>query len=583
MLAISRKQHAVTNGNLFNPSKLSGLKLWLDADNLLNQFQDNSFSSAVTVAGDNVGGWKDRFGSNNSATQSNSSRKFILRRGDIYSATKYSLDATSSRVLELNPFFGSSCSALTMVFYVRAITPKKNGILWISDNGVLSASGKYIELYSNGTNGNWHIAIDNGSTYTAKDLNTGITVNSSPQLVVLRYDGTTIKLDVGSQSYSNSVAAGAIDLSVNSIIGNYKSAGNYDANYYFDGRYYSVVAYNRSITDQELTLLKNYYQAQFGGPYGTYFATVTPSIGTATKTFTPVMTRLSSGRLFVVYTVYDGLLEHSSSVIKTAYSDNDGATWSSQTTIIDGSGIYACNNGALLQQSNGNLILTYYREVAGTTNSTVYVRISTDNGATWGSEIIMGDLLGDGSYYVPYVSGVVLDDDTLLVCCYSHSNTNKIFIAKSVDGGNNWTYIPVATGGGTGFTPYNEWTIVKTYGSNIVGIIRNETDKHLYLTRSTDNGETWSTPQDSISSTTVGFPYLAYDSGLLLLYNRDQNPYIRYSWDNGNTWKLSNVRANPVQAGYNYAFCLVSNGRQYLLSENSGTLYFSLRATGAWV
>lgn len=60
-------------GVSFNPSKISGLQLWLKAGTGL--FQNSNGTTAVTADGDPVGYWADQSGNSNHATMSTSSQR----------------------------------------------------------------------------------------------------------------------------------------------------------------------------------------------------------------------------------------------------------------------------------------------------------------------------------------------------------------------------------------------------------------------------------------------------------------------------------------------------------------------------
>lgn len=59
------------SGSAFNPSKISGLQLWLKADTGL--FQNSNGTTAVTADGDPIGYWADQSGNSNHATIATSS------------------------------------------------------------------------------------------------------------------------------------------------------------------------------------------------------------------------------------------------------------------------------------------------------------------------------------------------------------------------------------------------------------------------------------------------------------------------------------------------------------------------------
>lgn len=63
----------------FSPSDISGLILWLDADDSTTLFQDLAMTIPAVLDSDVVGGWADKSGNANHATQATTARKPLLK------------------------------------------------------------------------------------------------------------------------------------------------------------------------------------------------------------------------------------------------------------------------------------------------------------------------------------------------------------------------------------------------------------------------------------------------------------------------------------------------------------------------
>lgn len=70
-----------TRREVFSPESLSGLVLWLAADDAATLYQTSSLDTPATSDGDPVGGWKNRAAGAYPALQATSSRRPLLRLG----------------------------------------------------------------------------------------------------------------------------------------------------------------------------------------------------------------------------------------------------------------------------------------------------------------------------------------------------------------------------------------------------------------------------------------------------------------------------------------------------------------------
>lgn len=65
--------------NRFDPSLVSGLQLWLDASDSTTLFQDSAATTPAVADGDPVGCWKDKSGYARNATQTDGTKKPLLK------------------------------------------------------------------------------------------------------------------------------------------------------------------------------------------------------------------------------------------------------------------------------------------------------------------------------------------------------------------------------------------------------------------------------------------------------------------------------------------------------------------------
>jgi hypothetical protein len=138
----------------------------------------------------------------------------------------------------------------------------------------------------------------------------------------------------------------------------------------------------------------------------------------------------NTGRLVVSYEL---VTSGTPAAFYTIYSDNEGATWSTPYQIASGE---ANTYGRMIPIGNGQLLLPNYNALTPPPYQS-YVYISSDNGATWGSQITVltssTTVYSEGSY--AYLGG-----ETILgmVRCDNCTN-NETQQVLSTDNGNTWT------------------------------------------------------------------------------------------------------------------------------------------------
>lgn len=539
-----------------------GLLCWLDAQDFLTA------DAAVAT-------WPDRSGLGNHATQGTAGTQPTTRRGNIRSSSTMCVDMIGSKAMDLATFWGSSLNALTMVFVHRRtavglMTPTA-AYTWIANNGGLGGANHYFGIYVQA--GVWRITANKAGGGTSLDVSTGISWDPNPHVICVRWDGSTIYFAMDTSTYSTAWSTSGININSYNTLNNYRTSGGYGA-WWMESKHYAVLAYNRCIAGSELMAIQAYYSIVLGTPGGTYYKFIDPSLGTAAHTWTPVLQRLSSGRLVMAYTVYTGLMETSASYIKFAYSDDDGVTWAGEASLV-GDGSMVCNNGTLSLLGDGTLVLTYYRGATSGTPLGYCIR-STDGGATWSAEISMGDLTGLGYNWVPYSNGdVLMPNGDLLVPCFDNhggGSTHWSFVAVSSDGGLTWSRRAWIA------ENYNETSFVAV-GNTLYAALRSDSNT-LWIAQSTDAGATWGTPVQ-VGSYTVAFSALTYDDGLFILYGKTTiTPYYLFSWD-ASTW----VKSTAQLTGNDYGAisALQASGRYYTVSSPGNSLQLFTRAAGKFV
>lgn len=167
----------------------------------------------------------------------------------------------------------------------------------------------------------------------------------------------------------------------------------------------------------------------------------------------PCVSVLSSGRVIVSYSTWNGTENDGGRVPKIIYSDDNGGTWSSPVTITNSFTYWAISCAPVVELANGDLLAPLYGLDDGDSDSyrTARVSRSTDDGATWAhlAEIADGPSVSK-NWGEPNI--VLLDNGDLLCmlrCDASGSASNEIHASTSTDDGATWS-TPQGKLGGSG-------------------------------------------------------------------------------------------------------------------------------------
>jgi hypothetical protein len=188
-------------------------------------------------------------------------------------------------------------------------------------------------------------------------------------------------------------------------------------------------------------------------------------------------------------------------VIKLRKSTDNGATWSSATTIFSNVS-YDLRGASLTKLASGRVVcVTGARSSAGSNiTDGGFTFYSDDNGVTWSIPVQINDDFNDFSRAECGLTE--LSDGTWLLPVYGEDTTDTFRSAKvlsSTDAGSTWTVLATIANGDVDGHSYGEPGIVRV-GSRLVALLRVETPSHslggfMYRSASDDNGATWSTPQ----------------------------------------------------------------------------------------
>jgi len=172
-------------------------------------------------------------------------------------------------------------------------------------------------------------------------------------------------------------------------------------------------------------------------------------------------------------------------------------------------------------------------------NHNIFLRRSTDNGATWKPSVNLSTNAGDS-----FEPQIAVSGSNVYVVWYDFTPGNyDIMFRRSTDNGATWkAAVNLSNNAGTSFTPQ-----IAVSGSNVYVVWYDYTpgNPDVFSKRSTDNGATWKTVKNLSTNAGGSFsPQVALSGSNVYVVWYDNTPgeldiFVRRSIDNGATWKPS--------------------------------------------
>ncbi len=299
-----------------------------------------------------------------------------------------------------------------------------------------------------------------------------------------------------------------------------------------------------------------------------------------------------TGKIWACYREGTAHINNGSKVVIQTSTDI-GATWTAKTTLITGAAGHDVRDPSICCTATGRLIINYFEYVPlGSPQFPNLLSIySDDNGASWSSP----DALSPFTQENATSGGILQHSSGVLLWPIYGQNTgdteDRAAVMRSSDNGDSWSspiYLSAASGG------YSEMTFVEFADGSISAFIRNnDSSGHgfIYRADSTDQGVTWT----SLSS--LGFAAFAgrpsallfpETQALILWYRNITSPFkaaYRYSFDLGVTWSAEVLYSN-LQYEYGGGYALGPNlVGEVVALENGGSLsdvwFLSQSVTGS--
>ena len=227
----------------------------------------------------------------------------------------------------------------------------------------------------------------------------------------------------------------------------------------------------------------------------------------------PWIDKTPSGKLLCVWREGTAHGYSASGRVMLSTSVTSGTSWSAASTIVDAA-LIDDRNAAIAAFSDTDWLICYNTYTSGGVSRAMTTR-TTNGGVTWTPPQAISPLDARTR-----AAPIKLSTGNLILPYYENSPSPKSLAALSDNNGQTWTTVEVPNG--PGFLG-DEWSIVEMPDHSLAGIVRNTGDGsgYLYMTKSTDWGQSWSTPvQTNLRDTRLTSP--------AQIFLHDGKPWVLY-------------------------------------------------------
>jgi hypothetical protein len=228
----------------WSPANLSGLALWLDANDLATLYTDSGKTTPVSGDGDVVGCWADKSGNGKDAIQATTSKKPTYKTG-IKNGLPALLFEPTGKGLYIDPY------TTTQPFHI--VTVSQFDANYINDDCYSMILSGYAGPPYYGINAG--LNPDRWTLYFGKYLNGGVS-DSNWNVMVGLINGLNGELRM------NGVSIATGEVRTNEFEEIY--IGHVSTNHYWKGYITEILIYDPSLAADDLALLETYLMAKWG-------------------------------------------------------------------------------------------------------------------------------------------------------------------------------------------------------------------------------------------------------------------------------------------------------------------------------
>jgi Neuraminidase (sialidase) len=256
------------------------------------------------------------------------------------------------------------------------------------------------------------------------------------------------------------------------------------------------------------------------------------------------------------------LSDASTTDIVVSRSTNNGQTWSTPATIPhpEGGTTRAKDHPAIAADGAGNWVAVWHASVPTNSDKDIYASSSSDNGVTWSSAIMINSNGADDDYPGVDAEPSIATDGAGTWLAVWHSNDawdgngessrdTDIVLSKSTDNGATWSVEVLVNSNSADTTGPDLRPMIATDGlGNWLTCWYKEAgvSELVAVSRSTDTGATWSTLTTPTAGISTNYGRLATDGAghWLLMARKSSGFMLQQSTDAGLNWssKLSTTQ-----------------------------------------
>jgi hypothetical protein len=226
-------------------------------------------------------------------------------------------------------------------------------------------------------------------------------------------------------------------------------------------------------------------------------------------------------------------------VVEYRRTTNSGSTWGTPIVLsrpgVNAAGVPAVDASA----SAVDAVWVEGEQIIGPSDSVVIYRRSTDSGGTWKSPVEISPMLESAG--LPRVAHKPSSSTVGVV--WTNQVNGKVYVRISTDGGATWrTRFFLATTTNKPFTGLYDGFPVITFGSGVIYVGYYSASKTLKVRRSTDGGTTWTTAQTVATNAGGAWPASIAATGSTVVFgyaaqsSTDSYAAFKRSTDKGVTW-----------------------------------------------